>query len=247
MPKHSEHLPPTPQSLWQAIRDLRRDMQQLRASRRLESAAIGTGGLVITGDGYLKVLDTDGSILFQIGLISPHPDGSPQRGVLISREDGTAALSVAAVTSHPGDPQGIVVRDARGTVLLAEDVTAGGLARPWLNIPMYPARSADLRQSTSGTYETVWRGVTDIHNPRLTVSGWSVTAGGTTGNVQVLVNGALFGAPVAVSTSLTQFTVGPLTHGLPIGSDVTVEIQAQMTSGAGPVSVGVDHVRGEQS
>jgi hypothetical protein len=180
MPLRADLLPPGPGDLWRAIRDLQRQVRELRAARRLGSA------------------------------------------------------------------QGLSLADAAGDMLVSEDA-AGGFERPWFDIPLYAARSTDMLQTTSATYEVLWHGVVDTRNPRLTVAGWAVAASATTGNVRVKANGVVIGAAVAVSTTLTEWTVGPLPHGVPTGTDLTVEIEGQMTSGAGPVRIGIDHARTEQS
>ena len=40
-------MPPSPRSIWEAIKKLQRDVQELRAARTLEASAIGDGGLTI--------------------------------------------------------------------------------------------------------------------------------------------------------------------------------------------------------
>ncbi|MFD9124363.1 hypothetical protein [Kitasatospora sp. NPDC059571] len=246
MPQRADLLPQGLTGILQAIKDIRQDIRELRAARRLEAASIGAGGLTVTGAGYLTVMDADGSVLLLIGGIEPYGDGTPQRGIALRRADGTLALSVSSTSGSTSDPQGLVIRDARGNVLVAEDVS-GGLARPWGDIPMYPAKSTNWLTTTNASYEVLWRGVVDARNPKLAVSGWAVAAASSGGNVRVKVNGTVLGSPVAVTTTSSQWTIGPLAHGVAIGSDLTVEIEAQLTSGAGPVSIGVHHARGQQT
>lgn len=42
-----DRLPLTPRSMWEAIKKLQRDVQELRAARTLEASAVGAGGLTI--------------------------------------------------------------------------------------------------------------------------------------------------------------------------------------------------------
>lgn len=246
MPQRADLLPQGLPGILQAISEIRKDIRELRAARRLEAAAIGSGGLTVTGAGYLTVMDADGSVLLLIGGIEPYGDGTPQRGLAIRRADGSLALSVSSTSGSTADPQCLVIRDAKGNPLVAEDI-AGGLARPWGDIPMYAAKSGSWLTTTSASYEVLWRGVVDARNPKLAVSGWSLAGAGSAGNVRVKANGTVIGSASAVTTSTQQWTIGPLAHGVAIGSDLTVEIEAQLTSGAGPVSIGVHHVRGQQT
>lgn len=158
--------------------------------------------------------------------------------------DGTTRLWLGGAG---GAPQGLLIRDSHGNVLISEDTVTGGFGRPYSDIPMYPARSGDMLQTTSAAYEVLWRGIVDTRNPRLAVSGWALAAAATTGNVRVKANGTVIGSAVAVTTTLTQWTVGPLLHNVAIGTDMTVEVEAQMTGGTGPVRIGVHHARGEQA
>ena len=160
--------------------------------------------------------------------------------------NGTLALAVASTSGSTTTPQCLTIRDAAGTILLAEDIS-GGLARPWGDIPMYPAKSTSWLTTASASYEVLWRGVTDARNPQVAVSGWAVAAAGSAGNVRVKANGVLLGSAVAVTTSAAQWTIGPLPHGVATGTDLTVEIEAQLTSGAGPISIGQHHTRGQQT
>lgn len=217
-----------------------------RAQIRPALDQILSGNVTVGDGGTLAVNNLAGGAQFYVGNILPnHPDGSQQRGMIVYREDGSLALGIFTTDSHA---QHLTLYDAHGNTILAEDVITGGLARPWLDIPMYPARYSDFLQTTSAVYATLWRGEVSCINPKLTVSGWFWTPPGSAGNVQVLASGVPIGSPLAVSTgSVSQWTIGPALHGVSIGSPLIVEIQAELTSGAGPVYVGVHHVRGEQT
>jgi len=240
--------PNVPQDILDQLKTMQAAISALQGRvgiRPAQNQIVG-GSVTVGAGGTLEVVDNDGSPLLFVGGVSPtHPDGSPQRGLLVYREDGSLAFSIYTTDANP---QGLAIHDAHGNTIFAEDVITGGLARPWLDIPMYPARQTNFLQTTSAAYETLWRGEVSCINPTLTVSGWSWTPPGSAGNLQVLANSATVGSPVAVPTGgVTQWTIGPALHGASIGSTLTVEIQAQLTSGPGPVYVGVHHVRGEQT
>jgi hypothetical protein len=171
------------------------------------------------------------------GGITVTADGSIQ----VLAADGTVRLWISA------DPQGFLIRDAAGNALIFEDPGGQGLARPFFDVPMYAAKSGNMLTTTSASYEVLWRGTVDTRNPRLTASGWLLAGAGSTGNVRIKANGSVIGSAVAATTSLTQWTIGPLAHSVAINSDLTVEIEAQLTGGAGPITVGTHHVRTEQT
>ena len=75
---------------WQnrKLRDLERQIQELRSEKRAAATTIGTGSLVIDG-GDLVLLDTDGSVLLRVG-----EQAFGDRGVAIYRDSGLAAVEV---------------------------------------------------------------------------------------------------------------------------------------------------------
>jgi hypothetical protein len=160
---------------------------------------------------------------------------------VLSADGTTVRLWISA------DPQGLLVRDAAGNTLILEDPAGQGLARPYFDVPMYPAKSGNMLTTTSAAYEILWRGYADTRNPRLAASGWILAGAGSTGNLRVKVNGTQIGSTVVATTSLAQWTVGPIAHGAAINTDMTVDIEAQLTGGSGPITVGIHHVRGEQN
>lgn len=233
MPQRSDQLPPTPASLWQAVKNLQRDLTELRAARRLEVAAIGSGGISVTDGGFLKVLDTDGSTQFWIGEISPaNPDGSPQRGMVVSRDDGTLAVTLSRLTTSTSDPQGLILRDARGGTLFAEDVATGGIAWPWLQmLPPQDAATANWPQTQAGSWTTMAVSYNVRCSPKMRIYMPTLVDGGTAGQVKVLIGGTQWGPTINAGDTFDNLDSFPDAIGPRDQFDITV--QGQRTSGTG--------------
>jgi hypothetical protein len=240
MPQRSDMLPPTPASLWQDLKALRREFNEFRAARRLEAAAIGAGGITITDGGYLKVLDTDGSIQFWVGGISPaNPDGSPQRGLIAARDDGSQAIVLARLTGNATDPQGLLIRDAQASTLFAEDVIAGGLARPYLSSDAwFGGTETPAYTTTSGTFTTLQTLPWVKQHPRVTGHYLVQTGAGTTGELRLVDDSNTAIGPI-ISIGAAAFFYSSTTGSLSgrNGLETYLHWQARTTGGAGSIGV----------
>lgn len=129
-------MPYVPQDVLDEIRQMKDEIRRLQGRLNIRPAmnSVAGGDVTVTEGGTFKVLDIDGSLLFQIGKLtgSPHPDGSEQRGVLMRREDGSNALILANTGVVVGEPQVFSISDAHGSTIFAEDIVGGGLAVPYL-------------------------------------------------------------------------------------------------------------------
>jgi hypothetical protein len=245
----------TPPGFWERVRMIAADeVAKLLRSGLLRNASISDGGLTIRG-GFLrlldKVLDVD---LFYVGPVSPDKaDGSPQQGWVVRRADGTTVLLLR--DAFPTDAGGALQQalnwyDRAGNVVLADDTNGGaGLARPHLASAFYPARTQDMLKSTAAVFETVFRARVEKQQPKLYVEAWGWTdVAGTSGDVQVLVNGAALGTVRGVNNgAVTLLQFGPAVVAGNIGDVLNVEIQARRTAGTGNVVVGASMVSGWQT
>jgi hypothetical protein len=184
MPTPAEQLPPDVATLARKVRALEREMSEMRAARRLESAAIGAGGLKITKGGRLATETPDGQRVLDSGAISNasynHVDGTPQQALFIRREDGSAALSVFA-SAGSGARQFLALWDTSGTIIVSDDAISGvGLARPYLPVTLSPAIGTGWDywpRTTASTMGDLLVGQIYRQQPQLAVVVVAATAG----------------------------------------------------------------------
>ncbi|MER6360106.1 hypothetical protein [Kitasatospora sp. NPDC001527] len=226
-----------PQDLLDRIRTLERQVRELsgRAQTRPALDRIQHGPVVIGEGGTLTVQDADGTPMVYIGdLDMPRPNGAPQYGVLISREDGTLAL---AMFSGGTQPQGLDIYDNRGNTIFTEDRVNGGLAVPYLHTPFYPDGDLDRYARTqSGSPESLWTAPHVRYHPMLTVAAYAASDVGTTGAAQVYVDGQPWGEQHNLNSGdWIYVTDGPKLCPGKYGDITRVEIRAWRTGGAGNV------------
>ncbi|WP_405018181.1 hypothetical protein OHV05_15440 [Kitasatospora sp. NBC_00070] len=237
-----------PQDLLDRIRDLERQVREIagRGQTRPPSDQIQHGRVVIAEGGTLTVQDGDGTDVLHIGGISPaHPDGSPQYGLLVRREDGSLAMSV---WSGGPEPQGVDIYDSRGNTIFSEDRVAGGLARPWLHTPLYPTNDTNLYAWTDqGSPNELWTGAHIRLHPKLNVTGYLQADAGTVGRCQVYIDGNPWGAVHQTNGGWDFWADGPTVCPGEYMQGVSVEIRAWRVSGTGRVRVCPVAVVGSQS
>lgn len=223
----ADQLPSGLAGLWKAVYDLRRDLKEMRAAR--STARIGT----------LRVYTPAGDLLVEAGPVpDTHLDGSTQYGIRMRREDGTLALTVAAVPSVSGsDTQSVTIYDRNGKAVVGDDPVSGGLAGPHIPIPFGRSYYLDWAGTSSATFA-------DLHQAtinRQQASAYLVIAhtndtAGATGQIQVTANGTVVtGSLTATSFSATTATIGPFTLPGDYGGTVDLRVQARLASGTGTV------------
>jgi hypothetical protein len=225
MPLPVDLLPPTPQAIWQAIRQLQRDYKELLAARRSERT------------GNLRVYTSAGVLIIETGPTpTTHLDGSTQEGIRLFREDGSLVASVQATPSVTGvNTQSWTLYDRLGNAVMGDDPIPGqGLARPYLPIPFadsnyleWPATFSipwvDLKQTTIKKQQAM----------AYVVMGHTMDTAGANGEVRISVNGTVIGSPTAVTFSVQTTTVGPFALPGVHLADVDIRMQARFTGGAG--------------
>ncbi|TFV91413.1 hypothetical protein [Blastococcus sp. CT_GayMR16] len=246
---------PTPPGLLERILlEVDRRIAAFARSGFLRNATITKGGITIR-NGFLRVQNAAGTVTqFFVGGISPTlPDGTPQPGMTLRREDGTLAMALYDPTPDPGSPGGfkqfLAIYDRSGNIIFSDDTESGqGHARPRVPLTFYRARSNDWPQVTSTTFETVYRAKGDKQQPRLNIRVWGVNdSAGATGEVRVMVNGVQLGTTGATSSAIiTEFLMVGAVAGS-YGTNLVIEVQARMVAGAGGVRVGASQLDGLQS
>jgi hypothetical protein len=164
-----------------------------------------------------------------------HPDAAPDPGSVHRGHTRPALNEVtggALTVKSPND----TARDAYNHELLSDDVTAGGLARPWLAIlPPQDLASANWSQTTSTAWTTIARSFNPIWQPRMRLHMYTRVSSGATGQVKVLVDGVQWGSTVTAGTTFDHTATITADIATRFGTTVNVEIQAIVTSASGTV------------
>ncbi|MGW4648033.1 hypothetical protein [Kitasatospora sp. NPDC004289] len=231
--------PNVPTDLLDRIRALedRLRLVEGRSQTRPALSAI-TGDVTITDGGQLIVRTPGGQNILFIGRVAPdHPDTSPQQGLLVRREDGTLALSVWSASGSGAQP--VQVFDKNGQILFADDITAGGLARPYLSTDAwFSATAAPTDTTSSGSFVTLQHLMWKRHHPRVTAGYLVQTSVGTTGEIRLTDDAAnVVAGPISISSG--TFTWSSVTGTLPgtFLMDTNLHWQARVTGGAGTIGV----------
>jgi hypothetical protein len=126
-----------------------------------------------------------------------------------------------------------VLQPDTGNALLA--VTGQGISRPWLTmLPPQDLGTARWPQTTATAWTTVAHSVNTLWQPQLRLLVATSASSGVTGQVRVLVNNAVWGN--TTTTGGTFDYTGPVGGGtLSPGAQLTVDVQAMVTSGTGSV------------
>jgi hypothetical protein len=162
-------------------RDIERQLRVIRDRVGNVSAFIGQGGLTVSEKGFIRTLDSGGFAVFFTG-----PDVDGRAMFTVGRPGALPAFDVLAPVA--GAPIYWRLRDRAGRELISDDpVDDNGLARPFLDITMYPmfAMAAGAFPymniaATSITAETqLWQGRLGlVSHPRIRVYGiWGQATG----------------------------------------------------------------------
>jgi len=188
--------PNTPTDLIDRIRALERQVQDLAGRVNIRPAlnTIVGGSVTIKEGGSLIVEDPDGTQVFNIGRVLPDVDGQPQQATVIRRMDGSLAFAVW--TSATTGSQKVVIYDKHSNGIFADDVNSpgGGLAVPWIPIPLPVASVAATTQTgyfstTSATFVRVARSIGFFHHPKVFIDMQMSFGASTTGQARIKIGG----------------------------------------------------------
>lgn len=250
MPTGADHLPADTATLMRRVVALEREVRELRAARRLESASVGAGGLQVVNGGRLAVSTPDEHRLLDAGQISDesfaHGDGTPQQALFMRREDGSIVYGCFSYPPGGSEAQGWTWYDRAGSVVLAEDSASGtGLARPWIpTTAPTPSDTALWGKTTVASFTTIATSYNVKWQPLLRVFAHTAAIGTATGDVQYAINGVAWGPSVAVGATLDY--TGPL-DGVGIGEQYTLDVQARRVTGTGSIAAQVRMIYGRQT
>ncbi|WP_405061903.1 hypothetical protein OG474_09680 [Kribbella sp. NBC_01505] len=210
MSKFEDMKPNDHTSLLRRLEDLERQVQQAQAARRLEAATIGRGGITIKG-GAIILQDVDGREIARMGIREdiPHdPDGNPQPGFILRRNDGSLAFALDDPNPNDGSYRQLLkMQDAQGNVIFSEDTISGwGLATPTHSLPMYPSFDPVVwpgtTTSTAGVWAGLWLNYMPLWNPILEIGISTFAEAATTGGrVRVSLNSIQVGSDIVVASN----------------------------------------------
>lgn len=206
----------------------------------LRNASISEGGTFTVKGGKFVVLHPaadGGAVGAYFGPIYNQSDLSYVGTGVLVQDVNSADIFTARSDEVSGKPL-CVLWDSKHNAVLYTDFSGEGLGRPYVPFNFYSARFTDTPQlTTSGAFETLWMANTYKTNPSVYVAASAVSDAGVTGEIRVLVNGALLGSVGGVSATAAAYAFGPQSATGTVGDPMTVQIQARVASGAGAVRV----------
>ncbi|MFJ5923845.1 hypothetical protein ACIQF6_14730 [Kitasatospora sp. NPDC092948] len=233
-------MPHVPQDITDTVREMQQQIRDLQGAVNTRPAMneIRGGNVQVLGGGSFRMMSVDGSrTQMWVGKISPsHPDGSEQRGILMYREDGALAFSLY---SADGNPQALALRDKAGTTVVADDVAAGGLARPYLSTDAwFGATESPTFTTNSSAFTTLQNLAWVKQHPKIYAHYLVRADAGVAGQIQLVDDlGTVIAGPVAISAGAWTYgaVAGPLAGAL--YTPTYLHWQARVTSGTGNIGI----------
>ncbi|WP_411073785.1 hypothetical protein [Streptomyces sp. cmx-4-7] len=217
-----------PTDLLDRIRTLERQIRELMGSANTTPALnrINDGEVVIGDGGRLRVRSAGGEDLIHMGRVEPdRGPNKPQQGLMVRRDDGSLALTVRTSAPERFDAQSVQVFDRWGNVVVADDSTQRGLARPYIPYALpLPVDAARWESTGNVDWTTLYSGPGIVQHPRLYA--WIAVQGTAGAEVRLLVDGHQVGAAGGPGADL-RFTE-PLS--VAFDATVTFEIQAKVAA-----------------
>ncbi|MFF5501269.1 hypothetical protein [Streptomyces roseolus] len=233
-----------PQDLLDRFRELesRVRMMEGRAQIRPAMNQILDGDVVVGEGGALSVLHPSGASAFRVGELFAQ---TSEYGLVVRRDDGSIALSLYRGVENPTTvPQAIRLVDADGNEIFAEDTVAGGIARPYIPLPVpMEENTSKWPSTTSTTFATVGRSAGIIQQPKARVYAQVTSSGGATAQLQFRVNGTIVATGTAGQPLLATFAIPNYSYGM----TAEFELQARVSSGTGTAYAMTRYLYGWQS
>jgi hypothetical protein len=219
-------MPQLPEDIIDRLTQMERRIQQL-------STAVNTRPALNTvSGGTLEVGPATGSPVFKIGKWP----GTDEYRMELRRQTGQLAISMYNGDGTATSLQPLRLYDKAEREIVSDDIGNGGLARPWLN--MLPPQDSNMTrwpQTSLTTMTTIAMSYNVVWQPKMRLVMNTRASSGATGSVQVLVNGAQWGSTVAAGTDFIYEALISSDFGSVYGTQLKVEVQAQVTSASGTV------------
>lgn len=220
-----------------------------RMERRIQQLSTAVNGLPAlnkgSGDsGYLSVRAPDnGPEVFRVGKWS----GS-EFGLAIRRQTGSYALSLYNGDGTSTSQQPLRLYDSAGREIFSDDISTGGLARPWLS--MLPPQNTDYTrwpQTAATTWTTIAMSYNVVWQPYMRLLVNTRASSGAAGYVRVLVNGVPWGNTVTVPADFNY--TGPVAADFAsvFSTQIKVEVQAYVSGTSGTVYANPVLMHGRQT
>lgn len=219
-------MPQLPEDIIDRLTQMERRIQQL-------STAVNTRPALNTvSGGTLEVGPATGSPVFKIGKWP----GTDEYRMELRRQTGQLAMSMYNGDGTADSLQPFRLYDKAEREILSDDISTGGLARPWLNmLPPQDTSTTRWPQTTSTSMTTIAMSYNIAWQPKMRLVMNTRASSGATGSVQVLVNGAQWGSTVSAGTDFIYEALISSDFGTVYGTQLKVEVQAQVTSASGTV------------
>lgn len=213
------------------MRRLEREIKALRDRVGLSSATIRAGGLTLLDDAFLRVVDDLGVEIVYFG-----PDSQGRQIIRLRREGGSDVMWTGFTTTGN---QFWRLTDRFNRELFSDDTENGGIARPWLDITLYPKFSVgassvysymNLPVTSVTTETTLWEGrIPMVTHPFLVVSGtFGQASGSNSSTYRLKLNGVTVGT--WSETTIVNVNRGPFLVSSSLGlANVPVTITAEAT------------------
>jgi hypothetical protein len=227
-----------PYDLMSRMKDLERQVDEIRKRVGLGNATISNGSL--------KVLHPNGVAIAQFGKFTIA--GATAYGWILRRPDG----SIVTYTYGTDDLQGLSAWfDKTGNTIIADDGVSGvGLARPYIPIPFYDDDTVALaRTTTSASFVKLGFGKWNKQHPKLVALALvRSSAVDTTGEVRLTAGGNVVGAVQSIAGNEFAYKdIGPGDAPGTFGIYYDLQIEARRTAGTGTIGVRVMGCHGVQS
>ncbi|WP_089099467.1 hypothetical protein [Streptomyces hyaluromycini] len=238
-------MPQLPEDIIDRLTQMERRIQQLSTavnSRPAQNTVTG-GAVEITGGGSLAVRPPSGGpAIFAVGKWT-----GAEYGLAMRRQTGELAVSLYNGDQTATGLQPLRVYDAHGNEIVSDDVSQGGLSRPWLSmLPPQDSTYTRWPQTTSASMTTIAMSYNIAWQPKMRLLMNTRVTSGYAGSVQVLVNGAQWGSTVDATLGFDYTGLISSDFDAVFGTLLKVEVQAQVASG-GTVYVNPVLMHGRQT
>jgi len=228
-----------PANLLDRIKRLERQVQEQFKKISLTNARIDRGGLTLTNDAFFRMVDDLGVEIVYFG-----PDNLGRQIIRIRREGGSDVMWTGFTA---GGSQFWRLTDRFNRELFSDDTVTGGIARPWMSVPMYALFSMaassvyaymNLPVASVTTETILWQGrIPMVTHPYMTCSGifgQAIGANTSTYNLKLGVGATVVGT--WSETTITNVSRGPFNVSAFLGQpDVPVVLTAT-ASGTGSIA-----------